>query len=108
MSIGAPPFPAVLWVMGVVSFTTHLLHLKQALLVRCLAVLISGEYLMNNGQTVFPFRKDQNYGIAWINMLLVFHELSLQCGAMLCSLSIKFSHISLLSFCSCPIAALEF
>lgn len=59
-------------------------------------------------QTIFPFRKDQNYGIAWINMLFVFHELSLQCGAMLCSLSIKFSHISLLSFCSCPIAALEF
>lgn len=36
---------------------------------------------MNNGQIFFPFRKDQNYGIAWKNMLLVFHELPLQGGA---------------------------
>lgn len=38
---------------------------------------------MDNGQIFFPFRKDQNYGIAWINMLLVFHELSLQGVVML-------------------------
>lgn len=51
---------------------------------------------MNNGQNFFSFSKDQNDGIAWINMLLVFHELPLQGGMMLHSFFIKVSHIYLL------------
>lgn len=57
---------------------------------------------------IFPIRKDQNYGIAWVNMLLVFHELPVQGGGMLHSLFIKFSHIFFLSFYSCPTDTLDF
>lgn len=54
---------------------------------------------MDNGQIFFPFRKDQNYGIAWINMLLVFHELPLQ-GVVMLHIFLKSSLI----FPSCHFA----